>query len=344
VQNSYAMYHQNQLLRENAGGNFGALLYGIVHDPAMLRYLDNNRNVKGQPNENLAREIMELFSMGVNQGYSEADIVQAARALTGYTFDGVGAFRVVQNAHDTGDKKIFGQAGPWNGDDVVRLILAQPATSRFVATRLWEFFAYDEPDGATVDRLANVLRHHNYEIEPALKNLFLSAEFYGDRAVGTQIKCPVQLAIGTLRDLGVKKLANYGALEGALREMGQDVFEPPDVKGWRYGRGWISTARLYTRYNAVADLVRAAHQPQRSGIDLVSYLQAGGPQAAAHPAAYLAKACYVSAPSPERLKAFADLERDLPPPDQWQSQKEAVNEKLHELLIALLSTPEYQFN
>lgn len=344
VQNSYALYHQNQLLRENAAGNFGALLYGIVHDPAMLRYLDNNRNVKGQPNENLAREILELFSMGVNQGYSEADIVQAARALTGYTSDGPGSFRVVQNAHDLGDKTVFGATGPWNGDDLVRLILAQPATARFVSTKLWEFFAYDEPAPETVDRLATVLRYHNYEIEPALKNLFLSAEFYGTRAVGTQIKCPIQLVVGGLRDLGVERLSHYGSLEGALREMGQDVFEPPDVKGWRYGQSWISTARLFTRYNSVADAIRAAPQPERNGVDVAAFVQAGGPDAVAHPAAYLAKACFSPPISGERLKEFAELERDLPPADQWSSRRDEANAKLQELLIVMLSIPDYQFN
>lgn len=344
VQNSYAMYHQNQLLRENAAGNFGALLYGVVHDPAMLRYLDNNRNVKGSPNENLAREIMELFSMGVNQGYTEADIVQAARTLTGYTFGGAGSFRVVQSAHDTDEKTVFGAKGPWNGDDLVRLILAQPATARFVSTKLWEFFAYDEPSTETVDRLATVLRYHNYELEPALKNLFLSAEFYGARAVGTQIKCPIQLAVGALRDLGVKRLSNYGGLEGALREMGQDVFEPPDVKGWRYGQSWISTARLFTRYNAVADAVRGVPQPGRSGVDLVAFVQAGGPEAVSHPAGYLSKACFSPPLAEERLKDFADLERDLPAADQWSSRRDETNAKLQELLIVMLSIPDYQFN
>lgn len=344
VQNSYATYHQNQLLRENAAGNFGTLLYGIVHDPAMLRYLDNNRNVKGQPNENLAREIMELFSMGVNQGYTEADIVQAARALTGYTFDGAGAFRVAHDSHDGGDKNIFDESGPWNGDDVVRLILAQPATSRFISTKLWEFFVYDEPDGDTVDRLAAVLRYHQYELEPALKNLFLSAEFYSERAVGRQIKCPVQLAVGTLRDLGVKHLSNYGGLESALREMGQDVFEPPDVKGWRYGRDWISTSRLFTRYNAVADFVRSANQPQRQGVDVVAFIEAGGADAIADPAGYLAKACFSPCLPEEKYKSVSELKNELPPPAEWSGRRDEVNEKLQELLIVMLSTPEYQFN
>lgn len=344
VQNSYALYHQNQLFRENAAGNFGTLLYGIVHDPAMLRYLDNNRNVKGQPNENLAREIMELFSMGVNQGYTEADIVQAARALTGYTFDGAGAFRVVRDAHDIDDKTIFGQSGPWNGDDVARLILAQPATSRFVGSKLWEFFAYDDPQAETVEKIASVLRYHQFELEPTLKNLFLSAEFYGDRAIGTQIKCPVQLAVGALRDLGVKQLTNYGGLEAALREMGQDVFEPPDVKGWRYGRGWISTSRLLTRYNAVADFVRSANLPQRQGLDMVAFVEAGGAEAIGNPEAYLANACFSPALPQEAYKEVVALKNELPPAAEWSSRRGEVNDKLQELLIVLLSTPEYQFN
>ena len=147
VQNSYTMLRQNQFFREQAAGNFGALLYGIVHDPAMIRYLDNNKNAKGKPNENLAREIMELFSMGVDQGYTEQDIVEAARALTGYNFDhATGTYRFLYNQHDTTEKTIFGKKGPWTGDDLVRLILERPETSRFIAHKLFEYFAYPDPD------------------------------------------------------------------------------------------------------------------------------------------------------------------------------------------------------
>jgi uncharacterized protein (DUF1800 family) len=313
VQNSYSLYRQNQLLREQAAGNFGALLYGIVHDPAMLRYLDNNRNVKGQPNENLAREIMELFSMGVDQGYTEKDIIHGARALTGYTLDGGGVFRFIESQHDKTDKTVFGKTGPWTGDDLVQFILAQPATSRFVARKLFAFFAHREPSDNAVDQLASVLRANQYEIGPTLKNLFLSEEFYSARSVGTQIKCPVQLTVGALRDLGIAQLTSYDALDAALREMGQELFEPPDVKGWRYGREWINTSRLLIRYNATADLVRAAPQRQRQGIDVVALVASSAAKSPAEIVDHLVKTCLAKPLPAEKRQKLIELLTGLPP-------------------------------
>ncbi|MCH8922013.1 MAG: DUF1800 family protein [Planctomycetes bacterium] len=236
VKNSFTLYHQNQLFREHAAGNFGGLLYGIVHDPVMIRFLDNNKNVKGHPNENLAREIMELFAMGENRGYTEADIREAARALTGHSYDHhTGQFSYSRDKHDTGEKTIFGRKGNWSGDDVVRLILQQPSTARFISRRLFEFFARQQPSSETIDRLARVLRGGNYELRPVLKNLFLSEEFYSPQASGTQIKSPVQLVVGMLRDLGVKQATNYGQLDGAIQNMGPFLFGP-GVKAGVHGK------------------------------------------------------------------------------------------------------------
>ena len=344
VAHAYNMYRQNQLLRQHAAGNFGGLLYGMVHDPAMLRYLDNNKNIKGEPNENLAREILELFSMGVDQGYTEEDIIQAARALTGYTYDHFsGQFRFVHAQHDAGDKTIFGKKGPWTGDDLIRLILEQPTTSRFVARRLFEFFAYRDPNPETVQELATVLRANQFELEPMLKNLFLSKEFYSDRAMGTQIKSPVQLVVGLLRDLGVKDVTNSGMLDGAIRQMGQELFEPPDVKGWRYGRSWISSNRMFVRYNAVADLIKSVPQPGgQQGVDVVALVQKGGCKTAAEAVDYLAKACLAKPLNPEKRKELIDYLGQLPPQPEWAKQHDEINEKMRSVLILMLSMPEYQ--
>ena len=344
VAHAYNMYRQNQLLRQHAAGNFGGLLYGMVHDPAMLRYLDNNKNVKGQPNENLAREILELFSMGADQGYTEEDIIQAARALTGYTYDHFnGQFRFVHAQHDTGEKTIFGKKGPWTGDDLVKLILDQPTTSRFVASRLFEFFAHRDPNQETVEAMATVLRTNEFELEPMLKNLFLSKEFYSDSAMGSQIKSPVQLVVGMLRDLGVKDVTNSGTLDGAIRQMGQELFEPPDVKGWRYGRSWISSNRMFIRYNAVADLIKSVPQPGgRRGIDVVALVQSGGCKTADEAVDYLAKACLAKPLSSEKRKELIDYLGQLPPQSEWAKQQAEINERMQSALILMLSMPEYQ--
>ncbi|MCI0541645.1 MAG: DUF1800 family protein [Verrucomicrobiales bacterium] len=344
VQNSYAMYRQNQFFREHAAGNFGGLLYGIVHDPSMIRYLDNNKNVKGEPNENLAREIMELFSLGLDQGYTEKDIAEAARALTGYNYDdSTGGFRFLYSKHDTTDKTIFGQTGPWTGDDLVRLILDKPETARFIARKLWEFFAYTDPNADTVEPLATVLRGNRYALEPMLKNLFLSEEFYSPRAMGNQIKSPVELVVGLLRDLGVKQIPNYGVLDGAIQQMGMRLLEPPDVKGWRYGRSWISSQRLFVRYNTVADLVKSVTQPGgQKGADVLALLEQGKCEDAAATVDYLAKACLQRPLSDEKRKELIGFLGELPSKSEWADKRGELNEKLRALLVLMLSMPEYQ--
>ncbi len=343
VRNSYTMYQQNQLFRQHAAGNYGGLLYGIVHDPAMIRFLDNNKNVKGEPNENLAREILELFSMGVDQGYTEQDIVEAARTLTGYNFDNrSGGFRYIHSKHDTGDKTIFGKTGPWAGDDLVRLILEQPATSRFIARRLFEYFACRNPKPETIERLANVLRTNNYELEPMLKNMFLSEDFYSEQVIGCQIKSPVELVVGTLRDLGVKRVTNYGLLDHAVQQMGQQLLEPPDVKGWRYGRSWISSSRVFVRYNSIAQLVNSVPRPGRQGIDAAAILETSGCKTSADLIDYLAKTYLMRPLSQEQRKGLIDFLGELPASSDWAKQRKELNAKLRSVLILMLSTPEYQ--
>lgn len=348
VENSYTLHRQNQFLRENAAGNFGALLYGIVHDPAMIRYLDNNKNIKGEPNENLAREIMELFAMGVDQGYTEKDIVEGARALTGYNFDNSsGGFRFRNDQHDLTDKTIFGKTGPWTGDDLVQLILEQESTSRFIAGKLFEYFAYREPDGQTVESLALVLRTNKYELEPLLRNLFLSEEFYSSRAMGKHIKSPVELVVGLLRDLGVNQLTSYSGLDIATGEMGQKLLEPPDVKGWRYGRSWINSQRLFVRYNTVSELILSASVPgsKNKGVDILALLEKDAKcDCATTVVDLLAKAC-LSRPlnNEKRIELIAHL-GEMPPRSEWAGKRDEINVKLRELLVLMLSMPEYQLS
>ncbi|HJM64710.1 MAG: hypothetical protein CMN05_10245 [Roseibacillus sp.] len=345
VNNSYTLHRQIQFLRENAGGNFGALLYGIVHDPAMIRFLDNNKNLKGEPNENLAREIMELFAMGVDQGYTEKDIIEGARALTGYNLDQAsGGFRFLHNQHDLTDKTIFGQTGPWTGDDLVRLILKQPSTSRFIAWKLFEYFTYRDPAKETVENLALVLRTNNYALEPLLRNLFMSEEFYSSRAIGNQVKSPVALVVGLLRDLGANQLTSYAGLDSATGEMGQQLLEPPDVKGWRYGRSWINSQRLFIRYNTVSDLVKSAGRPEKKiGVDVLALLEkdeeCDGPGKAVD---LLARACLARPLNKEKREKLVSHLGDLPPRSEWSAKRTELNAKLRELLVLMLSMPEYQ--
>jgi uncharacterized protein (DUF1800 family) len=266
IENSYHMFKQNMLFRRHALGNFGELLFGIIRDPAMLAYLNNNQSRKGRPNENLARELMELFSLGVGN-YSEQDIKEGARALTGYTFDD-DDFVFRKDAHDQNPKKILGRSGRMDGDDFVRQILLQPACSRFMARKLYGCFVADIPpldatnNDRTLDRttsaviadLASAMRSSRYNIKPVLRRLLLSEHFYDARIMGQQIKSPVQLVVGAARSL-LTPTRDMGLLVDALDLMGQKIFEPPSVKGWNGGRSWINTSTFYVRQNIMAFLL-----------------------------------------------------------------------------------------
>ncbi len=262
VKSTRAMYLQNQLLREHALGNFGKLLHGIARDAAMLRYLDNDKNVRQHPNENLAREIMELFSMGEGN-YTEQDIKEAARALTGNSFDRrTGEFAFRRRVHDSGEKTIFGRTGSFDGAAFVDLILEQPATARFIARKIFVFFAHSDPSEQTTRQLADVLRRADYELSPLLRTLFSSKEFYGTATMGTQIKSPVQLLVGTIRGLGLKNASLRKVIADAAT-MDQELMQPPNVKGWDGGAAWINAGAMFARQNATAALLGGASQSGR---------------------------------------------------------------------------------
>lgn len=343
VGDSYFMYQQNQLFREHAAGNFAALLYGIAHDAAMLKYLNNDTNVKGRANENLAREIMELFSMGRDQGYSETDIRQGARALTGYTYDpATGQFRFLYDRHDTEEKIIFGKKGLFVGDDFVRLILDTPYPSKFVARQMFIFFAHAEPSIDTVEALAEVLRVNNYELTPMLENLFLSQEFYSARSMATQIKSPVQLAVGLHCELGLRN-ADLPHLVGALRLTGQELFEPPSVFGWQGGRAWITTSHSFNRYNGLAEILEQRARAGQRGVDVVGGLLAGRTfKDHAEVVDYLTACCLLVPLSQAKRQALIEYLKPLPAPDQWSANASAANARLTRLLVMIVCSPEYQ--
>jgi uncharacterized protein (DUF1800 family) len=343
VRDAYAMYIQNQLERTYANGNFGGLLHGMINDPAMLRYLDNNRNVKGHANENLAREIMELFSMGEGQGYTEKDIMEAARALTGYTYDRYTMqFRYIHSVHDDDTKTIYGRKGNYTGDDLIDLILQQLSTSRFIASKLFKFFAYDKPSDEVVGSLASVLKRRQYELAPMLKNLLSSSEFYSQQAMGTQIKSPVQLLVGALRDLGIKDV-DYAQLTSGTRAMEQDLLDPPNVKGWEEGRAWVNSNRLFVRYNATADMIeRIRSGEDQYGLDLVAALCCVNANSPSEVVDHLIGRLYVRPLPAAKRQQLIDFLGSLPPSSQWADHKKEINTKLRALLVLMLTLPEYQ--
>lgn len=248
------LYQQNVLFRMHALGSFRTLLFAVAKNPAMLLYLDTQTNHREHPNENFARELFELFTLGEGH-YTEADIKQAARAFTGWHVDHrTGAFRVDQRRHDEGLKSIFGKSGPFDGDDILSLTLEQPQVSRYLVRKLWREFISDAPDPLEVDRLAGSFRQ-NYSIASVLKDLFLTAQFWAAENRGCLIKSPVELTVGTARLFNVPieeplQLVRYG------RRLGQDLFDPPNVKGWPGGTRWITTSTLLDRTQMLHRVIR----------------------------------------------------------------------------------------
>jgi uncharacterized protein (DUF1800 family) len=262
--NSYRMWLQNETLRMYALANFGTLVKAISCDPAMLVWLDLGASQKAHPNENFARELMELFTLGEGH-YTENDIKEAARAFTGYRTDGqTQEFRFVANQFDPSDKTFMGRTGPWRGDEIIDIILAKPQCAKFIAAKLWRFFAYENPEPALIDALANKFREARYEIRPLLKIMFASEEFYSDRARNSIVKSPVQYIIQSRRTLGLS--APTGApLTFMYRQLGQLPFYPPNVKGWDGGKSWINTATLAYRYELARELINGV-LPEQVGL------------------------------------------------------------------------------
>lgn len=252
VRNPVFMKQQNDFLRKNALGNFRDLVLGISKDRAMLVYLDGNRNNKQQPNENYARELMELFTLGVGN-YSEQDIKEAARAFTGWQFDEDGFVFRGRN-HDYGEKRFLGRTGKLNGEDVVDTILDQPACTRFMAKNILAFFVRPDPERPLIEAFAGELRKNKFELRPSMKTLFKSQAFYHADSRGALVKSPVELLVGTARRLGVP-VANLVSAERAVANMGQELMQPPNVKGWDGEEKWVNTATLFQRYNTIGVLI-----------------------------------------------------------------------------------------
>jgi uncharacterized protein (DUF1800 family) len=250
VQSVPNMAAQNDLIREHAVGNFRKLLHGMARDVAMLVWLDGNANRKRQPNENFAREVMELFSLDVGH-YTEQDIKEAARAFSGWQLrEGKFWFNALQ--HDSGSKTVFGTTGNFDGDDIVELCLAQEACPRFLAQKLLRAFVLPDPDAGLIDGLAQRIRFHDFAMTPILRELFGSQLFFSTEARGAIIKSPIELVLGAHRSL--ESHPNLSTAIPLLAGLGQDIFEPPTVKGWDGGRLWISSTSMLQRANFAGEL------------------------------------------------------------------------------------------
>ena len=255
VKDGYLMWRQNELFRRLANGNWLQMLIEVAQDPAMLVWLDQAQSRKEHPNENFAREVMELFALGEGH-YTEKDISEAARALTGWSYDRrTEKFVDRPFQHDSGQKTIFGKTGNFDGQDFLEMIVEQPQAARFITAKLWKFFAAEDPSEEMVTALASTFRRAGNNFKPVLRAMFLSEEFYSPLIIRNQVKSPVQWLVGSVRVLE-REMPPAIICFGLTRNLGQDLFAPPNVKGWDGGVSWITTNNLLARYNQAATLVQ----------------------------------------------------------------------------------------
>jgi len=225
----------------------------LFHARGTGSFLDAGVNVKGAPNENFAREIMELFTMGVGN-YSERDIREAARAFTGWNFDGL-EFVVNEGQHDAGEKTFLGRTGNFDGVEVIDIIMEQPVTAEYIAGKLYRFFVRQDLSPALQAELGDVLREADYDVATLLERIFLSRDFYSPASVGTHIKSPVELAVSTYRKLGLEDAPGVPDFNSATGALGQSLLRPPTVAGWAEGRSWITPGLLLERGNFARDVL-----------------------------------------------------------------------------------------
>lgn len=269
VKNASMMWRQNQLLRQYALGDFESLTQAIAKDPAMLIYLDSASNRKSHPNENFARELMELFCLGEGH-YSETDVVELARCFTGWEIRN-DRFRKNPYQHDDGEKSILGQSARFDGEDAVRLVIQRDEMPRFICRKLYRFFICDEP--APPDDLieipARTFREHGLNVAAVLHQMLGSNLFFSVHAQARKIKSPVELVIGMLR--GLNGTANSQLVAKGLFDLGQGLFYPPNVKGWDGGRTWINSSTLLGRAN-LFERILADENTRFDGKSLTEYL------------------------------------------------------------------------
>jgi hypothetical protein len=265
------MVGQINLFRSQSLGNFRNLLLAVSKDPAMLVWLDNRYNVAAHPNENYAREVMELFALGLGN-YTEDDVKNAARAFTGWTLDKNGAFIFRPNQHDDGIKTFLGHTGPFDGADVLNIIVQQPIHQRFICRKLLEFFVYSDPEPELIEGLAQTYALSGYDLAKTVGTIVRSNVFYSMRAYRALPKSPIEFVIGLQRMMEVKAVPKDTI--GWLQRMGQEPMAPPSVKGWDGGPTWINTSTLLARMNYVNRLVKTAAPAQPAPATMMSAMAA----------------------------------------------------------------------
>jgi len=346
VQNVGYMVGQYELMYRHALGNFAELLQAVSRDPAMMVWLDTVQSKKGQPNENYARELMELFSLGIGN-YTEADVREAARAFTGWEIRN-GQFFANKAEFDPTEKKVLGQTGKWSGDDVVRICLEQKAVARFIVRKLYRFLISESeaPPAELIDPLADRFRK-DYDFGKLVETVLRSNLFFGEAAYRARIKPPVDYVLGMARGLEARMGTQNSALDltTALETLGQNVFHPPSVKGWDGGQTWLNGQTLLFRQNLALDMARRPagyRQPATAFVLAESH----GKRSDAERAEFFLQ-LFLQGDVPEetgkRVLDYAAVASKQKLPSYWTAQ-DAAEHRVVSLCHLVMTLPEYQLS
>jgi uncharacterized protein (DUF1800 family) len=346
VGNSFYQQELNNVQRANALGNFKTMLLQVSQTPAMLQFLNNQQNQKNRPNENFARELMELFTLGRDH-YTEQDVKESARAFTGWAYSGKdGTYRFNTNTHDNGQKTFLGKTANYCGEDILNIITDNKQTATYICTKLYRYFVNEMRDDTHVAQMADVFYSCNYEITPLLKFLFEADWFYDDKNIGNLVKSPVELLVGLNRQFYIS-YQNPDVLMQFQRALGQVLFRPPNVAGWPGGKAWIDSSSLMYRIKIPSTILNAG---------LIDFVGKATPE----DEAYLASQRKQQFNVINRVKATADWDKFLkeiplktsheeiarfmlePPLNKTVVDKVNKPSDIKTVVIQVVSTPEYQ--
>lgn len=329
------VYDQNQLFRNNALGNLRELTWQVSIDPAMMIYLDNARSDPKHPNENYARELMELFTLGVDH-YTENDVRESARAWTGWSYRPLlGQLQFNPNRHDSGSKTFLGRTGNWSGRDIVDIIFDQPACASFFANSLLSFFVYNSPEPQLVTAVAKMITKYNYDLKPVMSTLLRSNVFYSGRAYRSLVKSPVEFVIGTYKAFNISQVDDRA--QNALRQMGQVLFYPPNVAGWPGGANWLTSQTVIARENFLASMVNS---PMMTQVGWMSDVPTQAPQAAKT----LVNTILFGDASPEAIAQLADYLNGANTSALGMLSAENYPERIRGAAYLTMAMPAYQLN
>ncbi len=349
------MYMQNVLLRNNCVGNFKDLAKQVNRDPAMLIYLDGRYNVVGNPNENYAREFLELFTMGIGN-YTETDIREAARALTGWILSGLGSI-FVPSRHDYGNKTFLGETGNFDDNDIADIVFNQPVTAKFICAKIYKNFVHQNADISyaqpVIDEMADILRSNNYEIAPLMKTLLKSKLFYSENTISSLVKNPIDLMLGSVKMLNIAfdpsvitARLNYIITQASAA--GQFVLDPPNVQGWVGYRNWLSTISMPIRAAFAESIVTGLQkngQPTGFSVDALNFaLSFSAPGNAVQLVKDMTEHLIRLTLTPRQLNVLLEIMLDGSLVQDWYINDPQAPSRIKKYLKALVNLAEFQIN